>query len=107
MLARSISQNTSGRGEKYITTSRSEYFAMLRSAAVGGVLIALMALLKLQFGMMDLSKLQYAVLSSLDYGIGFALIHMIYGTVATKQPAMTASNIAQQIELSNDDRSLN
>ena len=106
MLARSISQNTSGRGEKYMTTSRSEYFAMLRSAAVGGVLISLMALLKLQFGMMDLSKLQYAILSSLDYGIGFALIHMIYGTVATKQPAMTASNIAQQIERGNVDKTV-
>ncbi|WP_312267547.1 site-specific recombinase [Neisseria sp.] len=106
MLARSISQNTSGRGEKYITTNRSEYFAMLRSAAVGGVLIALMALLKLKLGMMGLSKLQYAVFSSLDYGIGFALIHMIHGTVATKQPAMTASNIAQQIERSSDDRTV-
>lgn len=98
MLAKSISQNTSNRGEKYITSSRSEYFSMLRAAAGGGLVIALMALLKLHFGMMGLSKLQYAVLSSLDYGLGFVFIHIIHCTVATKQPAMTASSIAEQVE---------
>lgn len=98
MLAKSISQNTSYRGEKYITSSRSEYFSMLRAAAGGGAVIAFMALLKLKLGMMGLSKLQYAVFSSLDYGLGFVFIHMIHCTVATKQPAMTASSIAEQVE---------
>lgn len=106
MLARSISQNTGDRGEKYITTTRSEYFAMLRSAGAGGVLIALMALLKLRLGMMGLSKATYAFWASLDYGIGFVLIHMLHGTVATKQPAMTAANIAQQVERGGDGRTV-
>ncbi|MDO4640711.1 MAG: recombinase [Neisseria sp.] len=98
MLAKSISQNTSNRGEHYITSTKAEYFSMLRAAAGGGVVIALMALLKLKLGMMGLSKLQYAILSSLDYGLGFVFIHMIHCTVATKQPAMTASSIAEQVE---------
>ena len=106
MLARSISQNTGDRGEKYITTTRSEYFAMLRSASAGGVLIALMALLKLRLGMMDLGKGAYAFWASLDYGLGFVLINMLHGTVATKQPAMTAANIAQQVERGGDGRTL-
>lgn len=97
MLAKSISQNTSTRGEKYITTTRAEYFGMLRAAAGGGVVISLMALLKLKLAMMGLSKLQYTILASLDYGLGFVFIHMIHCTVATKQPAMTASSIAEQV----------
>ena len=31
---------------------------------------------------------------SLNYGLGFVLIHLLHFTVATKQPAMTANAIA-------------
>jgi len=33
----------------------------------------------------------------LNYGLGFCLIHILHGTVATKQPAMTANAIAATI----------
>jgi site-specific recombinase len=35
---------------------------------------------------------------SLNYGLGFVLIHILHFTVATKQPAMTAARLAAAIE---------
>ena len=107
MLARSISQNSSRHGEHYITRNRSEYSGMLRSAAGGGVLIALMALLKIHIGSLPGGHLYHAVLASLNYGIGFVLIHILHFTVATKQPAMTAARFAQAVERSSSGRAVN
>ncbi|OAM29964.1 recombinase [Eikenella longinqua] len=106
MLARSISQNSSRHGEHYITRNRSEYWGMLRSAAGGGVLIALMALLKIHIGSLVQDHFWHAVLVSLNYGIGFVLIHMLHFTVATKQPAMTAASFAQAVERSSSGRAV-
>lgn len=53
MLSRSITQNTSSHGEHYITRNRREYWGMLFSAAGGGVVIALMSLLKIHLGEVD------------------------------------------------------
>ena len=106
MLAKSITENTSDHGEHYITRSRSEYWGMLRSAAGGGVLIALMALNKIHIGEMGFGAFTTAVLSSLNYGLGFVLIQMLHFTVATKQPAMTATSFAEQVERSEKGRSM-
>ncbi|KLT71813.1 hypothetical protein PL75_11630, partial [Neisseria arctica] len=44
MLAKSITENTSGRGEHYITRNRNEYWRMQRSGAGGGGLNPLLVL---------------------------------------------------------------
>lgn len=98
MLSKSITENTSGRGEHYITRDRSGYFAMLRSALGGGVLIALMALNKIHIGSIGFGEFTTSFLSGLNYGFGFMLIHALHLTVATKQPAMTAASFAEQVE---------
>ncbi|MGF6148481.1 Site-specific recombinase [Kingella potus] len=98
MLAKSISENTSGHGEHYITRNRREYFSMLASAAGGGVIIALMAGNKIRISGLGLGDFSTAFLAGLNYGIGFMFIHMVHCTVATKQPAMTAARIAEHVE---------
>ncbi len=98
MLAKSITENKSNHGGHYITRNRSEYFAMLRSAAGGGVLIALMALNKIHIGGMGFSEFTTSLLSGLNYGLGFMMIQLLGLTVATKQPAMTAASFAEQVE---------
>lgn len=98
LLSRNITENTSDHGEHYITRSRSEYLAMLRSGAGGGVIIALMALIKIFIIGMEHSPFIETVWVSLNYGLGFMLIHILHLTVATKQPAMTASRLAGEIE---------
>lgn len=98
MLSRSITQNTSDHGEHYITRNRKEYFGMFYSAAGGGVLIALMSLHKIYLaGMID-NRFWLGLAEGLNYGLGFALIFVLHFTVATKQPAMTASRFAAVVE---------
>lgn len=97
LLARRVTDNASRVGEHYITASRGEYFGMFRSAAVAGFFIALMALSRLFIGQANLAPLVEAWAICLNYGIGFVLIHIVDGTVATKQPAMTAAAIAAAV----------
>jgi site-specific recombinase len=97
LLSLRMTDSASRRGEKYITTNRREYFGMLRSAALGGFIIAFMAAFKIMLGKLQLPDFVAGLCFCLNYGIGFALIHFVGGTVATKQPAMTANAIAASI----------
>jgi site-specific recombinase len=97
LLSLRMTDSASRRGEKYITTNRREYFGMLRSAALGGFIIAFMAAFKIMLGEPKLPDFVRGLCFCLNYGIGFALIHLLGGTVATKQPAMTANAIAASI----------
>lgn len=97
LLALRVTENASRTGEHYITNTRSEYFSLLKSAMGAGLIIAFMAMIKVQLSKQHLPPLTDALLFSLNYGLGFMLIHVLHFTVATKQPAMTASAIAASI----------
>jgi len=97
LLSLRMTESASKTGERYITSTRGEYFGMMGSAALGGVIIACMAALKIVFSRQGMAPLNEALAFCLNYGLGFVLIHMIGGTVATKQPAMTANAIAASI----------
>lgn len=107
MLSKSITVNKSGHGEHYITRDKSQFFALMRSAAGAGVIIALMALLKIYIDSLELSPFQRSVLFSLNYGLGFVLVHMLHFTIATKQPAMTAASFALEVERGENGRAVN
>jgi site-specific recombinase len=96
-LALRITQNAGQTGEHYITEDRTGYFLMLRSAAGAGVIISLLALVKIFASKLELAPLPAALVYSLNYALGFMLVHVLHGTIATKQPAMTASSIAAKI----------
>lgn len=98
LIALRVTENASAHGEHYITETRSEYGEMARSAMVGGCIIAFMACFKLLLGKAEMAPLTGALAYCLNYGLGFCLIHIVHGTVATKQPAMTANAIASSID---------
>lgn len=98
LLARSVTHNASHHGEHYITETWGEYGRMFASAAAGGVLIAAMALFKIILLRQGFGSGLETLLVCLNYGLGFMLIHVIGGTVATKQPAMTAASFANAVE---------
>jgi len=98
LLARRITEQASHSGEHYITASRGEFFAMYRAAAGAGLIIAAMALAKILTAKLDLPPVWEAVAFSLNYGIGFVLIHVLHLTIATKQPAMTATTLAAALD---------
>ena len=98
LMSRSVTENASDHGEHYIAGTRKEYLTMLASGAGGGFIIAFMALIKIQILQLNLSPGWATLWISLNYGIGFMIIHMLHCTVATKQPAMTAASIAEKVE---------
>jgi site-specific recombinase len=104
ILAKSITNNTSEHGEHYITETKKEYFEMFFSSAGAGIIIAFMALLKIYISKQGFSYEFQTILTSLNYGLGFVLIHLLGFTVATKQPAMTASTFAKAVHKQEDNR---
>ncbi|MES2046865.1 MAG: site-specific recombinase [Pseudomonadota bacterium] len=94
LLARNVTENASRTGEHYIADNRQDYGAMFLSSAGAGFIIGFMALLKILASYLRSAPLIEAFLYSLNYSLGFMLIHVLHFTVATKQPAMTASRIA-------------
>ena len=94
LIARNVTENASRTGEHYIAESRQIYGAMFLSSAGAGGVIGFMALLKILASYLRSAPLIEAFLYSLNYSFGFMLIHVLHFTVATKQPAMTASRIA-------------
>ncbi len=97
LLSLRMTESASRTGEKYITSSRNEYFGIVASAALGGLVIACMTGNKILIGMQAMAPLNEALAICLNYAIGFVLIHILGGTVATKQPAMTANALAASI----------
>ena len=94
LLAVRVTENAARSGEHYICEQDSDYRHLWRSAAGAGVLIAAMALLKIQAAGLHAPLAIEAMLFSLIYGLGFVLIYLLGMTVATKQPAMTAQTLA-------------
>lgn len=105
LLSRKITENSGRVGEHYISTDKSGYIKMFKMAAVGGFVIAFMATIKILSYDLDLAPMSRAFVNSMIYGLGFVFIHIIHGTVATKQPAMTAAAIASTISDSSGKKS--
>ncbi|MGE4134044.1 MAG: hypothetical protein AB7F86_20575, partial [Bdellovibrionales bacterium] len=98
MLAYQITEHTGRTGEHYITRTRDEWIDMLRSAAIGGVIVAFFAMLKLFISGLGLPPVPETVAFCVIYTGTFMAIHSWGGTVATKQPAMTASTLAHALD---------
>ena len=94
LLAVRVTENAARSGEHYICESASDYRHMWRSAAGAGILIGIMALLKIKAAALHAPLFGEAFLFSMIYGLGFVLIYLLGMTVATKQPAMTAQTLA-------------
>jgi site-specific recombinase len=71
---------------------------MFLSSAGAGLIIGFMAMLKILTSYLRAAPLAEAFLYSLNYSLGFMLIHILHFTIATKQPAMTASRIAAGLQ---------
>ena len=94
LLARNVTENASHTGEHYVADHRKELGGMFLSSAGAGVVIGFMALFKILMSYLRAAPLVETFLFSMNYSLGFMFIHLLHFTVATKQPAMTASRIA-------------
>lgn len=99
LISYEITQHTAKTGEHYITETSKEYFAMLKAAVGGGIIVGLLCVIKLLFSKVETSDFGHAVLYSLNYSLGFIAIYLLGFTLATKQPAMTAATITTALDL--------
>ncbi len=106
VLAYRIADHEHDTGEHYITTTRKEYFIMLKSAMGGGVFAALMAVIKGFLHKIVMAPFWQGFCYSLNYSLGFVGIHLTGSTLATKQPAMTASAIASAMDSNKEKKSM-
>lgn len=102
-LAYQIAEHKGKKGSKYITSSPLEYFQMIWSAMWGGLIICFVAIFKNLLGLLHLAPFWSAFVYSINYSLGFVAIEETKATLATKQPAFTASAVASSLDTSKSD----
>ena len=98
LIALRVTENASKTGGHYVSTDKQGFWSMYKSAAGAGVIIAIMATLKILSARLVLAPMMQAFVFSMNYSFGFMLIHVLHFTVATKQPAMTAAALAATVQ---------
>jgi len=101
LISYEITQHTAKTGEHYITESRKQYFKMFRTALGGGLIVGILCVIKVMLAKLDTSYFGHAFTYSLNYAFGFIAIYLLGFTLATKQPAMTASALIKALEEGN------
>lgn len=97
-LAFKITEHGGTRGEKYITATRKDYWWMLKSAMGGGFIVSFTALIKNLITKVALPPFWQGFAYSVNYAAGFQVMHETHTTLATKQPAFTASALAGSLD---------
>ena len=97
-LAYQIAEHGGRTGEKFITTTRKDFWRMFKSAAGGGIIISFIGIIKNLLAKMTMAPFWHGFLYSTNYSLGFILIQDTGSTLATKQPAYTANNVASSFD---------
>jgi site-specific recombinase len=98
LLAQKIVERNSKTGEHYIAQNIQEYFAMFKSAIGGGVITAFTVYIKNLISFLPFTRFIIGSLASINYSCSFLLIQFAGFTLGTKQPAATATSLAQKLE---------
>jgi site-specific recombinase len=97
-LAYQIAEHGGRTGEKFISTTRAEFWRMFRSAIGGGIIISFIGIIKNMLNRVTVAPFWQGFLYSTNYSLGFILIQDTGSTLATKQPAYTANNVASSFD---------
>lgn len=96
-LSLRISEHASNTGEHYIADGFKDYYNFLFAAIGAGFIVSFLVFVKVWLHHLNAPGFWEAILYSLNYAIGFVLIQVFHFTLATKQPAMTASAISRSL----------
>ncbi len=102
-LARKIVEHTSETGEHYVARTRGEWWKTALAGAGGGALTAFTAAFKYGLGALPFAPMPMGLLLAANYSGSFIAMQFCHFTLASKQPAMTASALAGALE--NDEHS--
>lgn len=97
-LAYQIAEHKGSKGHKYITDSGKEFYKMIVSSMWGGFIISFIAIIKNLIGKLGLAPFPAGFLYGMNYSAGFVIIEETKSTLATKQPAFTASAVASSLD---------
>lgn len=106
-LAYQIAEHKTKKGNKYITSSPLEYWQMILSAMWGGLIICFVAVFKILLGKVHMAPFWHGFVYSINYSAGFVAIEETKSTLATKQPAFTASAVAGTLDTRKGDNTPN
>jgi len=98
LLAFRIVSHTSKKGVDYIGFNKKENHNLFKSAMGGGLIVVFLVYFKHYIHQFHFSLFFEGLIFGLNYGLGFVVMHLLHFTLATKQPALTASFIAESIE---------
>lgn len=97
LMARTIVERAGASGEHYITTNFKEYIGMLKAASGGGVVTAGTTILKFIISSLDIPLFFQGFFSAVNYAGSFLLMQACHFSLASKQPSMTASALANKL----------
>ncbi len=98
LTAAKVAERGAESGEHYITRNRAEYRAMLKQAAGGGAVIGFTTWGKFLLYGLALSPFWMGFAAGMNYALSFVLVQLLHGTVATKQPAVTAPAMVAKLK---------
>jgi site-specific recombinase len=99
LLAYQIAEHKGRKGRLFITTTSKEFKHIVRSAMGGGFIISFIGVIKSLLNYVTLAPFTQGLLTSINYSFGFILIDQTKSTLATKQPAYTASALASSLDM--------
>ena len=98
LLAKKISERTAQTGEHYITRNRQELKDFIYRAMGGGFVMGFTTVIKFAILALPLAPFLTGTFASVNYATSFVVIQLLGFTVATKQPAMTATTLAARMQ---------
>ena len=98
LLAYQIAEHKGRKGESYISSTRREIVKLFYSAMKGGFIVSFIAIFKNLLGMLPLAPFWQGLIYGTNYATGFVLMDQTGSTLATKQPAYTASAVAGSLD---------
>jgi site-specific recombinase len=98
LIAYQIAEHKGKRGQSYITSTRSDFVRLFRGAMGGGLIVSFVAIIKNLLTIYHLPIFWQGMAYSTNYAAGFVLMDRTSTTLATKQPAYTASAVASSLD---------
>lgn len=97
LMARKIVERAGASGDHYITTNSKEYVGMLKAAAGGGAVTAGTTIIKFIVTSLPTPLFFYGLFSWINYAGSFLFMQAFHMALASKQPSMTASALANKL----------
>jgi site-specific recombinase len=102
LVCQKIVETNAETGEHYITRDREDLFKILKKSWGGGAVTGLTTLVKYMLAHLSMAPFFSGIFAVANYFVSFLALQFLGYTLATKQPAMTATVLAAKIEESGD-----